>query len=82
MAVAAAVLSGAATVGLGILAAARALDLEFVPLFQERYDLAVPRRHWESELLAPLRAALASSAFQVAVSALGGYDLRDIGRMM
>lgn len=82
MAVAAAVLSGAATVGLGILAAAQALGLAFVPLFQERYDLAVPRRHWESELLAPLRAALASPEFHAAVTALGGYDLRDIGKLM
>ncbi len=82
MAVAAAVLSGAATVGLGIMAAAHALGLAFVPLFQERYDLAVPRRHWESDLLAPLRAALASAEFRAAVTALGGYDLRDIGKLM
>jgi putative molybdopterin biosynthesis protein len=80
MAVAAAVLSGAADVGLGILAAAHALGLEFVPLFQERYDLAVPRRHWESELLAPLRHAIASPEYRAAVIALGGYDVRDMGR--
>jgi putative molybdopterin biosynthesis protein len=82
MAVAAAVLSGTATVGLGILAAARALGLDFVPLFQERYDLAVPRRHWESELLAPLRQALASDAYRSAVTALGGYDVRAMGEEM
>ncbi|HWQ11896.1 MAG TPA: molybdopterin biosynthesis protein [Roseiflexaceae bacterium] len=82
MAVAAAVLSGAATAGLGILAAARALGLEFVPLFTERYDLAVQRRHWESELLAPLRQALASQEYRQAVSALGGYDVREMGRII
>ena len=82
MAVAAAVLSGAASAGLGILAAAHALGLDFVPLFQERYDLAIPRRHWESPLLAPLRQALASDEYRAAVTALGGYDLRDIGREM
>jgi putative molybdopterin biosynthesis protein len=81
MAVAADVLSGAANVGLGILAAARALGLEFVPLFKERYDIAVPRRHWESELLAPLRQALSSAAFRQAVAALGGYDVSDIGNI-
>jgi putative molybdopterin biosynthesis protein len=42
LAVAAAVKSGAATAGLGILAAARALDLDFAPLFDERYDLVIP----------------------------------------
>jgi putative molybdopterin biosynthesis protein len=80
MAVAAAVLGGAASAGLGILAAARALGLAFVPLFRERYDLAIPRRHWESELLAPLRAALADPAYRAAVEALGGYDVAEMGR--
>ena len=37
--VAAAVASGRADCGLAIAAAAQALDLEFVPLFKERYDL-------------------------------------------
>jgi putative molybdopterin biosynthesis protein len=82
MAVAAAVLSGVATVGLGILAAARALKLEFIPLSQERYDLVLPRRHWESELLSPLRETLASSHYQTAVTALGGYDVRHMGTVM
>jgi putative molybdopterin biosynthesis protein len=38
MSVAVAVLSGAADVGLGIHAAARALDLDFVPVVTEEYD--------------------------------------------
>jgi putative molybdopterin biosynthesis protein len=79
MAVAADVLSGAASAGLGILAAARALGLDFIPLFKERYDLAVPRRHWESRLLEPLRQALASPAYRQAVMDLGGYDVAMMG---
>ena len=82
MAIAAAVLSGTATAGLGILAAARALDLTFIPLFKERYDLVVPRRHWESPLLAPLRQALASAEYRQAVEALGGYDVGSMGQAM
>lgn len=79
MAVAAAVQSGAASVGLGISAAARALGLTFVPLFSERYDLAIPRRHWESDLLAPLRLMLADPGYRAAVEALGGYDVSRMG---
>lgn len=79
MAVAAAVQSGAASVGLGISAAARALGLTFVPLFSERYDLAIPRRHWESALLAPLRRTLGDPAYRAAVEGLGGYDVRLMG---
>jgi putative molybdopterin biosynthesis protein len=37
--VASAVASGRADCGLGVAAAAQALDLEFIPLFQERYDI-------------------------------------------
>ena len=42
MAVAVNVLTGAADCGLGIFAAAKALDLDFVPLAHERYDLVIP----------------------------------------
>jgi putative molybdopterin biosynthesis protein len=78
--VAATVLSGTADVGLGILAAARALKLEFVPLLKERYDLVIPLEHYESELLAPLLEVIGSDAFRQEVEALGGYDASDMGR--
>jgi putative molybdopterin biosynthesis protein len=81
LAVAAAVASGAADVGLGILAAARALGLEFVPLFNERYDLVIPRRSYESELLAPLLAIIRGPGFRAQVEALGGYDVSEMGRV-
>ena len=35
-------------------AAAQALDLDFIPLFQERYDLVIPKKFADNELLAPL----------------------------
>ena len=52
--VAAAVASGRADCGLGIAAAAQALDLDFLPLFQERYELIIPDIYFKSPLLAPL----------------------------
>jgi putative molybdopterin biosynthesis protein len=81
-AVAAAVMSGAADVGLGILAAARALDLDFVPLLRERYDLVIPRAHYESALLRPLLEVIHSDEFREAVSQMGGYGVEDMGRVM
>jgi putative molybdopterin biosynthesis protein len=80
--VAAAVMGGTADVGLGILAAARALKLELVPLLQERYDLVIPEEHYESELLAPLLDALSSETFRAEVEALGGYDASQMGRVL
>jgi putative molybdopterin biosynthesis protein len=82
MAVAAAVMSGAADVGLGILGAARALELDFVPLLRERYDLVVPREHYDSPLLQPLLQVIRSGEFRDAVEALGGYGVEDMGRVM
>jgi molybdopterin molybdotransferase/putative molybdopterin biosynthesis protein len=79
LAVAAAVASGRADCGLGIAAAAQALDLDFVPLFQERYDLVIPTQYYESQLLAPLLALLQEPAFRQAVAGLPGYDVSPMG---
>ena len=81
LAVAAAVASGTADAGPGIRAAARALDLGFVPLTHERYDLVIPRDHYESKLLQPLLALLHDEAFRGAVAALPGYDIGPMGQI-
>ncbi|MBI3173922.1 MAG: molybdopterin biosynthesis protein [Chloroflexi bacterium] len=80
--VAAAVASGRADCGLGIPAAAQALDLDFVPLFNERYDLVIPTAYAESDLLAPLFAVLADPAFRQSVAALPGYDVTRMGNLV
>lgn len=80
LAVAAAVASGAADAGLGIRAAAHALKLDYIPLASEQYDLVIPQRHFESELLRPLLDLLHDQAFQQAVTALPGYDVGQMGR--
>ncbi len=82
LAVAAAVASGSADTGLGILSAARALGLDFLPLFNERYDLVVPREHFDSELLQPLINLLQDSEFRRDVESLGGYETGDMGKIM
>ncbi|MFZ1771067.1 MAG: substrate-binding domain-containing protein, partial [Caldilinea sp.] len=84
LSVAAAVKSGAADTGLGILAAARALDLDFVPLFDERYDLVIPQSYYESTLLRPLLALIRdrSSGFADAVAAMGGYGVERMGTVL
>jgi putative molybdopterin biosynthesis protein len=79
LAVAAAVQGGAADCGLGILGAARALDLDFIPLFNERYDLIIPRQHYEGDLLAPLLEIIRTPAFAASVEALGGYEAAGMG---
>ncbi|RJR34790.1 MAG: molybdopterin biosynthesis protein [Deltaproteobacteria bacterium] len=82
MAVAAAVASGSADAGLGIRAAAKALDLDFIGMVEERYDLCILREYWETPYIRRLLEAMGDPAFQEAVRSLGGYDLRHCGRVM
>jgi len=82
LAVAAAVASGRAACGLGIRAAAEALGLGFVPLFDERYDLVIPRVHYDSPFLRPLLDLLGDPRFRDAVAALPGYSLEPMGRVI
>ena len=79
LAVAAAVSSGRAECGLGVSAAAAALDLDFIPLFDERYELVIPRLFLDSPLLAPLFELTHSDAFRQAILALPGYDVSYMG---
>jgi len=80
--VAAAIASGRADCGLGIAAAAQALDLDFIPLFRERYDLIFPIVHAGSDLLAPLFELLAGRSFRDSVSKLTGYDVSVMGKII
>jgi putative molybdopterin biosynthesis protein len=82
LAVAAAVASGRADCGLGIAAAAQALGLDFVPLYQERYELVIPDEHYHSDLLSPFFQVLADPAFRQAVAALPGYDVTRMGELV
>lgn len=80
--VAAAIASGRADCGLGIKAAAQTLDLEFIPLFQERYDLVIPGEHIKSGLLAPLFDLLNNPNFQNSVKNMPGYDVTVMGKVI
>jgi putative molybdopterin biosynthesis protein len=80
LAVAAAVASGTADTGLGIRAAARALQLDFVPLAQEQYDLIIRQEQYEDERVQALLALLHDPAWRQAVAALPGYDVTRMGQ--
>jgi len=82
MSVAMAVTSGRADVGMGILAAARALDLDFIPVARERYDLAIPARLLNDPRMALLLDIIRSNRFQEQVMALGGYEIGETGKVL
>ncbi len=80
--VAAAVSSERADCGLGIEAAAQALGLDFVPMYQERYDLVIPQNYYESQLLCPLLELLRDQAFKNTVAGLPGYNVDQMGKVI
>lgn len=82
LAVAAAVASGRADCGLGVMAAAHALGLDFIPLYTESYQLVIPTRFYESDLLAPLPELAHSLEFRKAVQALAGYEVAQMGQIV
>lgn len=82
MAVAVAVKAGAADAGLGIQAAARALGLDFVGIVEERYDLCIPEEYWDTPYIRRLLEVMNMPEFREEVKRLGGYDLRDCGKIM
>lgn len=83
MGVASAVLTGVADTGLAILASAKALNLDFIPVAKERYDLAIPREFFETEMLQHLINIIKEDAeFREMVVGLGGYDISDMGKVM
>ena len=82
MAVAVAVLSGTADTGLGIYAAAAALDLDFIPVVTEQYDLIIPSTHFESENIQLLLETINTSEFKNRVEALGGYSTQRTGEII
>jgi putative molybdopterin biosynthesis protein len=79
LAVAAAVAGDRADAGLGILAAARAFGLDFVPVAREPYDLATTPEILASGVLDPLLDLIGRDDFRAQVEALGGYSTAESG---
>jgi molybdate-binding protein len=77
--VALAVASGITATGVSVRAAATALDLEFIPLVWEKYDIALPG----SALAAagPLISTLLDPTVRHTIDELGGYDTTHAGEI-
>ena len=74
MNVAVAVLNGTADVGMGIMAAARALDCDFIPIVKEQYDLVIPSSFMDDAKIQVLIDITKSKDFRERVKELGGYN--------
>lgn len=80
--VAAAVAAGDADCGLGIYSAAAMMGLDFIPVCNEEYDIAVPAEFLEMDIIKEFLKVLESSELKAELDRLGGYDYSDIGKII
>jgi putative molybdopterin biosynthesis protein len=79
MAVAVSVKSGSADTGLGVLSAAKAMDLDFIPVGYESYDFLVYKGNLEDVKIKRFISILKSDEFKEKINKLGGYELDNTG---
>jgi putative molybdopterin biosynthesis protein len=82
MEVALAVLRGAADIGMGIRAAAKVLDLDFILLANERFDLIIPNEYCDAEAIGALCKSLNMDEFKSTITHMGGYETYDTGKIL
>ena len=73
---------GLADAGLGLRAAARHYELDFLPLFRERFDLVTLEAHFKNPHLLSLLEHLQSDGFRHSVASLAGYDTAQTGTVI
>ena len=81
-AVAVQIASGSADAGMGIYSAAKLYGLDFLPICVEEYDLLIPEKVWNSDLVKQLIRTLKSEAFRERIEAMGGYTLESPGEII
>lgn len=74
--------SGRADVGIGIRAVASLLDIGFVPLRWERYDLLIPKKHFFSEGVQRFLGLLQEKEITRLLPDNAGYDFKLTGKMI
>jgi putative molybdopterin biosynthesis protein len=75
-----AIADGQADAALGLQASARQYNLDFIPLFEERYDLVLPRE--QENALSPLLEHIQTAAFRRDLNTLTGYNTSHSGEQI
>lgn len=82
LSVAASVASGDVDCGLGVYSAAQMMNLDFIPICNEEYDLAIPEEHLKLDIIKSLLEIMKSRDFLDELDKLGGYDYSGIGNII
>ncbi|GAB6109871.1 molybdopterin biosynthesis protein [Fusibacter bizertensis] len=81
-AVAVAVATDSADVGLGVYSAAKAMEIDFIPLGFENYDFLTYKEMLSDNRVSSFISILKSNIFKEAVELLGGYELDHCGEII
>ncbi|RQD67907.1 MAG: molybdopterin biosynthesis protein [Tindallia sp. MSAO_Bac2] len=82
MSVAAAVKTGTADCGMGVESAAKAMELDFIPVAWEDYDLLIRAEMIETEEIIKLLNVIKGPRFQDQVMKMSGYDCSETGNIL
>ena len=82
MSVAVSVSSGRADAGMAIHSSAKALDLDFIPIALERYDLVIAESAWQDFKIQMALDIITSDSFRGKTASMGGYDASESGSIM
>lgn len=82
LAVAAAVENGDAHCGLGVYSAASMMGLDFIPVCNEEYDIAIPTEFLDMPTIKEFINIIKSQEFKEKLDELGGYDYSEAGNIV
>ena len=72
-----------ADVGIGNEKVSKQVDnIDFIPLQRERYDLVIRKSYLEKPIFKVIMDLISSNEFKNEIEGLGGYDLKDIGKII
>ncbi|WP_243525464.1 substrate-binding domain-containing protein [Bacillus pseudomycoides] len=80
--VASQIANGKADVGVGAEKVAQIVNVDFLPLIQEQYDLVILKNKENEQLIEAIKEILQSTEFQNELRAIGGYDISKTGQII
>lgn len=81
MAVAAAVASGSADMGVGVYSSAKAMELDFIPIGEEDYDFVIPAEFFKEDMIQLFLDVITSEEFKATLKEMGGYGTENTGEI-
>ncbi len=80
--VASAIAGEKADIGIGIEKAAKIVNIDFIPLIKERYDLVLLKTEENKELIQKIKKILTSDEIKKDIHSMGDYDITEAGKVI